>query len=480
MDTAPKPRLAESEQKPGIPMNSLDEPDVIGKRTAKRVVKFAAEPIPAEDLEARSRASSIAAAKTEHPSILKKSKEVMSAPSIKDGRTGTLRTAASAAAYREWLWDFNCCPSKLYEMRLQGRLPWSFRGPDEDSSSSDSSYSSDDERRYLRRREAQKSPPPEPERRQMPDSGWYTQSEFEDQTSLEHRRAEDGRWYTQTEFEEHFKDRGVVWNFAEQGPMQWWLEQRYETAEHETAGYETAVENADDQTDGNEIADYFDADNDRIAAAFEASAGYADSDFLWDDGYDEPYDLESWEVQMDPSSLPPPPVQATDILTRRPAGKGARERRKERRQQSGTEPQNTFSRGADDPMPTLPLQAGISLSRGASGPIDRLQEPPRRPAGRGARERRDATRRERAAQTAKERMEMSTEGPSNKLGVTQDEATVAAVVAVATRRSQRAFAAVAARHQSQSGSVWIDRLFTGTVAPSCWMRSARASRCDSP
>ena len=528
MDTAPKARPAESEQKPGIPMNSLDEPDVIGKRTAKRVVKFAAEPIPAEDLEARSRASSIAAAKTEHPSILKKSKEVMSAPSIKDGltkrdedraarfadlearsrassiaaakvehpsilrkskevmsapsikdgRTGTLRTAASAAAYREWLWDFNCCPSKLYEMRLQGRLPWSFRGPDEDSSSSDSSYSSDDERRYLRRREAQKSPPPEPERRQMPDSGWYTQSEFEDQTSLEHRRAEDGRWYTQTEFEEHFKDRGVVWNFAEQGPMQWWLEQRYETAEHETAGYETAVENADDQTDGNEIADYFDADNDRIAAAFEASAGYADSDFLWDDGDDEPYDLESWEAQMDPSSLPPRPVQAADVLTRRPAGKGARERRKERRQQSGTEPQNTFSRGADAPMPIEPsqsteplpplpteplpplpteplpplpllsplppsspsplgeakghlplLQPGISLSRGASGSIDCLQEPSRRPAGRGARERRDATRRERAARTAKEKMEMSTEGPSNKLGVTQDEATVAAAVA---------------------------------------------------
>jgi hypothetical protein len=507
MDTAPKARPAESEQKPGIPMNILDEPDVIGKRTAKRVVKIAAEPIPAEDLEARRRASSIAAAKTEHPSILKKSKEVMSAPSIKDGLTKRdedraarfadleARSRASSiaaakvehpsilrkrkeviAAYKEWLWDFNCCPSKLYEMRLQGRLPWSFRGPDEDSSSSDSSYSSDDERRP--RMAKTPSPPPEPERHQMPDGVWYTPSEFEDQTSLEHRRAEDGRWYTQTEFEEHFKDRGVVWNFAEQGPMQWWLEQRYETAEHETAGYETAVENADDQTDGNEIADYFDADNDRIAADFEASAGYADSDFLWDDGDDEPYDLESWEAQMDPSSLPPRPVQAADVLTRRPAGKGARERRKERRQQSGTEPQNTFSRGADAPMPIEPsqsteplpplpteplpplpteplpplpllsplppsspsplgeakghlplLQPGISLSRGASGSIDCLQEPSRRPAGRGARERRDATRRERAARTAKEKMEMSTEGPSNKLGVTQDEATVAAAVA---------------------------------------------------
>ena len=65
MDTAPKARPAESEQKPGIPMNILDEPDVIGKRTAKRVVKIAAEPIPAEDLEARSRASSIAAAKVD-------------------------------------------------------------------------------------------------------------------------------------------------------------------------------------------------------------------------------------------------------------------------------------------------------------------------------------------------------------------------------------------------------------------------------
>ena len=144
MDTAPKARPAESEQKPGIPMNILDEPDVIGKRTAKRVVKIAAEPIPAEDLEARRRASSIAAAKTEHPSILKKSKEVMSAPSIKDGLTKRdedraarfadleARSRASSiaaakvehpsilrkrkeviAAYKEWLWDFNCCPSKL-------------------------------------------------------------------------------------------------------------------------------------------------------------------------------------------------------------------------------------------------------------------------------------------------------------------------------------------------------------------------------
>ena len=477
MDTAPKARPAESEQKPGIPMNILDEPDVIGKRTAKRVVKIAAEPIPAEDLEARSRASSIAAAKVEHPSILKKGKEVMNAPSIKDGLTkrDEDRTAKIAVEARSRA-------SSIAAAKV--KHPSILKKSKEDSSSSDSSYSSEDssyssdERRYLRRREAQKSPPPEPERHQMPDGGWYTQSEFEDQTSLEHRRAEDGRWYTQTEFEEHFKDRGVVWNFAEQGPMQWWLEQRYETAEHETAGYETAVENADDQTDGNEIADYFDADNDRIAAAFEASAGYADSDFLWDDGDDEPYDLESWEAQMDPSSLPPRPVQAADVLTRRPAGKGARERRKERRQQSGTEPQNTFSRGADAPMPIEPsqsteplpplpteplpplpteplpplpllsplppsspsplgeakghlplLQPGISLSRGASGSIDCLQEPSRRPAGRGARERRDATRRERAARTAKEKMEMSTEGPSNKLGVTQDEATVAAAVA---------------------------------------------------